>query len=207
MANLQVLETKTSENEEYGVYKLASSNTMYMELPQASGQISFPTPLQGAKYEILAHTHNSPANSTLSIFSWYDIEVFAGFLKNGKIDGTEFVTYLMTADGTRYAMTINDTNSFLEFMAIAGDDNFNMTVAQRRVDAMNKYYNLFNDSNVDPLIDNDHLPQDNLAPFLQMLQDYNMGLSLFEVVDGTYENYKELVYNSNTQQIDETPCP
>lgn len=204
--SLQILETKTTENQEYGAYKLASSSTVYGELPQSSGEIAFPTPLEGEQYEVLAHTHNSPASTTLSIFSWYDLETFAKLMKNNKLDNSSFVTYLMTADSTRYAITFNNINKFLEFMATHGDDNFNMVVAQKRVKVMEEFYNLFEDTEIEPLIDIDNTPEENLVPFLKMLQNNNMGISLFEV-DSLYLNYQELSYNNSTNQIIKTPCP
>lgn len=81
---------------------------------------------------VVAHTHNSPANSTYSAFSYADLEAISKLLRNRKIDNTKFVSFLSTTDGTNYAFTIDDTAKFLKFFALLKDDNFGEIIANKR---------------------------------------------------------------------------
>jgi hypothetical protein len=156
---------------------------------------------------MMAHTHNSPATDTYSIFSWSDLEAFALLLKLGKIDANNFTAFLATADGTYYALTIENTQNFLQFFALKEDPLFDNNIALKRVDQAKKYFGelaSFND-NINPIIDYDTDPLDDEKAFLDLLQENNLGLSLFES-NATFTTFEKVTHNKTTGNIDKTPC-
>lgn len=86
------LEAKTSEPIEHGIYKTSGSVTTQIAIAGQNGSVEFPNITTG-KYEVVAHTHNSPANSTYSIFSWEDLESVYNMIKADKINTSKFVSF------------------------------------------------------------------------------------------------------------------
>lgn len=114
------LATTTSQDTENGIYALddyaGTEPDAIKTIPEGTaGELEInanpPTP-----YVMLAHTHNSPADSTYSVFSWDDLTTISLLLFKDQIEVNEFVFYVITADGTRYAMTINNKEKFMQYI-------------------------------------------------------------------------------------------
>ncbi len=202
---LSNMANKTSENTEWGRYKITSANVIQTPASTASGQVSFPFPSVGVKYTMMAHTHNSPAEQTFSVFSWTDLVQMGEMIKNNQIDSNHFVAYLATADGTYFALTIEDPYTFGQFFALSGQPNFDMNIAENRVNEANKYFGELSPNN-DPIIkeNNTDLYADKKA-FLQFLQNNNLGVSLFES-NQNFSTFTKLAYNPTTNNVDSENC-
>ena len=131
---LNTLSSNTTATTERGFHKLSNSSIIQNAAVGTGGAVKMPDVPNGATCTILAHTHNSPATSTYSIFSWSDLQAFAQLLKLGKLDVNTFTAFLATADGTYYALTIENTQNFLQFFASGGDPLYNENIAIKRVD-------------------------------------------------------------------------
>lgn len=194
---------KTSESNEWGKFKTSNTNIIQTPASTASGEVSFPN-LTTGQYTMMAHTHNSPANTTYSVFSWADLEVLATLVRNGKVDTENFVSFLATADGTYYAFTIEDSEAFAQFFATAFDAGFDPVIGEKRAKAMNKYFDPGKKGN--PVIKENN--DDNLADekaFLDFMQDNNMGASLFES-NSTFTTFDKVTHNKITDNVDKQPC-
>lgn len=200
---LASMATQVSDTSEHGRYKLTRSNVVQTPPTGTNGAVSFPTPASGA-YIMHAHTHNSPANTTLSVFSWFDLEAIAKLMKQGKIS-PDCVFFLATADGTNYAFTIDDQVKFSQFFAIGTDPDFDMEIGIQRAETMKKYYDVGNVTGT-PLIKEDST--NNLVDekaFLDMLADNNMGASLLEA-NSNFTSFNKVVHDKATDTIVPTPC-
>lgn len=197
------MSNKTSDTNEWGRYKLTSASVVQTPPSTSSGEVSFPSLVDG-KYTMMAHTHNSPASDTYSIFSWVDLEALALLLKKGKIDTNNFTVFLATADETYYALTIDDTVNFLQFFALGTDANFDPEIAEKRVEQASIYYGEL-EKNDNPKIDYNTDPLGDEKAFLNFLQDNTLGLSLFES-NSDFSIFKKVTYNKTTDNIDKTPC-
>ena len=207
-AEIVSLATKTSETQEHGRYKLSTMSVIQTPPTSLSGEVSFPAPSATAKYIMMAHTHNSPASSTYSIFSWHDLEAIANLVKTNNVDTNQFVAFLATADGTFYALTIDNLNAFIQFFALPKDPLYNAEIAMNRSEAILNYYNpKFNVDIVSPLIIENGTS--NLADekaFLNLLQNNNMGMTLFET-DANFNSFTKVKINKTTNNIEPNPCP
>ena len=199
---LQSLAGMTSQTVEKGKYNTSITNTINDLPSSASGEIVIPPLPSGEMYLLIAHTHNSPSSSTYSIYSWEDLENMSKLIKSGQIDINEFILIVITADGTRYALTVSDTNSYLKFFAFAKDPLFEMDIAMNRVKVMDKYY--FDKTK--PLIkENSTNNVKDEKSFLKMLDENNMGLTLFEI-NSTFTTFSKVKLNKTTNTITPTPC-
>lgn len=201
---LNTLSGNTTANTERGFHKLSNSNIIQNAAVGTSGAVQFPNVPNSATCTIFAHTHNSPAASTYSIFSWADLEAFAQLLKEGKLDANNFTAFLATADGTYYALTIENTQNFLQFFAIWGDPSFDMNIATKRVDQASKYFGELV-KNDNPIIDYNTDPVNDEKAFLDLLQDNNLGVSLLES-NATFTTFEKVTHNKTRGNIDKTPC-
>lgn len=203
---LITLKSLTGASTERGKYKL-NSTTLIQNMPVGDdAQVDMPIPTGTQKYEMIAHTHNAPASATYSVFSFEDILAMNTLLRLGKIDVSKFTAFLMTADGTNYAFTINNSTQFLKVFATKFDADFDSISAVNRYNANVKYYRGDQVNNLSPLIienSSDNLKDEKL--FLEFLKDANMGLSLFEVND-TFDSYEMVTYNSRTDSIIKQNC-
>ena len=193
----------TSASTERGRYKLTSSNFIQTPPTGSDGYVNIPIPTTG-QYVMFAHTHNSPASGTLSVPSFADIEAMATLLKLGKIDASNFVFFLMTADGTNYAITIDNPIQFLKVFATQFDDGFDFDIGVNRYNMKIKYYTGIKDE--PPLIKEDN--SDNIVDeklFLDFLETTKMGLSLFEV-NNTFDEFTRVTHNKTTGNIDKNNC-
>jgi len=202
-SELEFLQSKTSDTKEWGRYKVTTSNLIQTPPTTAALEVSFPVP--SGKYVMLAHTHNSPASSTYSVFSWEDLEAFAALMKNDKIDSEQFVAFLITADGTSFALTIDNPDKFKKFFALSYEPNFDLSIAEKRVSEAKKYYGLL-DPDPNPIIKENNL--DTVADekaFLDILQNNDLGLSLFEV-NPTFTAFDKVSHDKTTGIINKQPC-
>ncbi|MCW1147044.1 hypothetical protein [Flavobacterium lacisediminis] len=207
IANIQTelsnMSNKVSDPNEWGRYKLTSASVIQTPPSTSSGEVSFPMPTSG-QYVFMAHTHNSPASTTYSVFSWTDLVALADLLKKNKIDTNNFVAFLATADGTYYALTIENTQNFLKFFAVKGDPLFDMNIATKRVELASKYYGELV-PNPSPIIDYNTTPLNDEIAFLNLLQNNNLGLSLLES-NSTFTSFEKVTFNQTTGNIDKQPC-
>lgn len=204
---LNTLSSNTALTSERGFHKLSNSSMIQNAAVGTNGAVKMPDVPNGAKCTILAHTHNSPATDTYSIFSWVDLASFAQLLKEGKLDANNFTAFLATADGTYYALTIENTQNFLQFFALGGDPLYNQNIALKRVEQAKLYYGelaSFNE-NIAPIIDVNTDPINDEKAFLDLLQDNNLGVSLFES-NATFTTFEKVTHNKTTGNIDKTPC-
>lgn len=202
-SEISSMATKTSEPNEWGRYKLTSSSVIQTPPSTSAGAVDFPIPASG-QYTMIAHTHNSPASSTYSIFSWMDLEGLATLIRQGKVDTQKFVAFLATADGTYYALTIEDPSAFSNFFATAFDTEFDLETGKIRAREMNTYYDPAKIGN--PIIKENN--SDNLADekaFLTFLQDNNLGVTLFEA-NSDFTTFEKVSYDKLTDDIQKTPC-
>jgi hypothetical protein len=202
---LNTLSGLTSAGTENGFYKYSNSNTIQNAAVGTSGAVQFPNVPNSANCTIFAHTHNSPAASTYSIFSWDDLLAFAQLLKEGKLDANNFTAFLATADGTYYALTIENTQNFLQFFALGGDPLFDMNIAMKRSEQVYKYFGGLS-SNTNPYIkenSTDNILDEKL--FLDFIQDNNLGVSLLES-NATFTTFDKVTHNKTTGNIDKIPC-
>lgn len=209
------LKAQTSASMEHGIFidDTATSSTLnpsqpIPQLPDGSVQ---PNTNPVNDYVMMAHTHNSPSSSTYSVPSWEDLTSIADLTLNGHIDVSEFVFYLFTADGTSYAITINDASDLADFFLDPSDPNLNnpndpnynenrnkiAELARARV----KYY-----YNKPPIIqENSTDYNQDLIHFLTLLKEADMGLSVFEI-DNNITTFTEVTLNNTNDDIVPNNC-
>ncbi|MDT0295007.1 hypothetical protein ACFQ3R_05575 [Mesonia ostreae] len=187
---LQAIKTKTSETVEHGFYALKGGSGIEDQAPGTNGKIDFnQNPLK--KYVIIAHSHNSLASETYSVFSWDDLYWLANAIRKGSIKTSKFVMFLTTADGTNYALTISNRSSFKNFFADM--DNMSLTEQAKFSKMEQVQKNAF--SKKEAPIKESNQTTTELAneerEFLKMLQNADLGAEVFEF-DANFENPKEL---------------
>lgn len=203
------LKTKTSDTIEHGKYystpsSVTTPNPINDFPPGVSTSINInlnPT----KKYVMIAHTHNSPSNSTYSIFSWDDLTIINNLAKNNKIKVNEFVFYVITADETIYALTIEDTSKLDDFFY--SPPNIPGTVVDMpRFIKIQDYFDIYyNDQTNGKINVNNTNNANDLLNFLKFMKQADLGLSISEV-DSTFTNFKKLELNSNNTEVIKTPC-
>lgn len=195
---------KTGETTEWGRFKTTNASVIQTPGSTASGEVSFPIPSNG-QYTMMAHTHNSPANTTYSVFSWADLEALATLVRNEKVDTDNFVAFLATADGTYYAFTIEDPDAFAQFFATALDTGFDPAIGAKRAKEMDKYYDI-DKKGTPPLISENSTDNNKVEKaFLDFMQDNNIGASLFES-NSTFTTFDKVTHNKTTDNVDKQPC-
>jgi hypothetical protein len=212
---LIALEGTTSQNHENGIFVESSSPNVQNATtsPTASATVDFPNLASPNKYKVMAHTHDAygPYGSgTFSIFSWEDLAIAADIIKDSEFDDDFFTLYLATADGTRYALTIEGTSSFSSYFDWKTDPNnpanTNYTDFQKRLDLNQKEREYYAEQPIPGKIGYNSTPANDVKVFLKMLKDLNLGVSLFEV-DATYTTFTKLTLNSNgTAVVPKAPC-
>lgn len=193
-----VINTKTSTTDPSETYKdkLVNLAPTVSDVANENGRYLTNTNLVGSctpgftvkflftiNYKAISHTHNNDPNGKYSIFSFEDLMGISELLHKGKINGTDFVATLSTSKGTHYALTIADVNKFKAFFYAQNNDGTgaNQTQWWGNYNTMSgikdKYYN--NETN--PLISQTDTKNANvLEKFLDMLNESDMGLALFE---------------------------
>ena len=205
------LATKTTEAVEHGIYSLdgyTGTETDAIKIVPAGTAGMINVDLNpSTPYVMLAHTHNSPANTTFSIFSWNDMLLISYLLSKDHIKVNEFIFYVFTADGTRYAMTISDKQKFIDTFYNMKSLNMNEIVDFEKMNESQKIYKKYFDShdgNV-PLIKVDSNPNDDKLNFLKLMKENNIGADLFEVSADLNTFTKLKLNNINTIIVPE-PC-
>lgn len=207
------LAATTSESHENGFFidKTATATTAnpIQNFPAGSGtggSIDInPNPSQ--KYTMIAHTHDASGadgQGTYSIFSYGDLAAISNIIQHNKLDANEFVFYVITADGTRYALTIDCAPCLMELCYPCGGNNttgtpVNVDKLLDRDQWQKQYYNKSNGIHAQSDKENDK------KVFLNFIKEVNLGVSLFEV-DATFTNFEKLDYNSKTNSITKVPC-
>jgi len=219
---LVALKGTTSQNHENGIYvdNTATATTpnpiqnLPIITPQGVPAIDMPNLPAPKKYTIIAHTHDAvgPNNTgSFSIFSWADLNAIADKIRLGQIDEDNFVFYVITADNTIYALTIDWPSAFSEYFDIYTNPNdpsqtnyFNSEKAIKLKYTEDEYYK--DEATVGSgkigLATN---PQDDLKIFLQMLKKLKLDVSLFEV-DPTFTTYTKKTLSSNGTVQPGIPC-
>ncbi|MEE9349530.1 MAG: hypothetical protein V3U80_05740 [Flavobacteriaceae bacterium] len=164
-------------------------------------------PVGTQKYEMIAHTHNSPASNTYSVFSFSDLRVISNLLRRNKIDNSKFVCFLSTADGTNYAFTIDDPVQFLKVFALLKDVGYDQATSQNRSNQNIKYFDDYNISptNTPLIVENSTSNLDDEKYFLDFISATNLSLTLFEV-NNTFDSFEKVSHNTTTGNIDKITC-
>lgn len=202
----------TTDSVEHGltIMNNADANTPnpYTEYVGVATGVNMPTK-PPVPYMLVAHTHNSPANSTYSVPSWFDLLWIAQAHHNNGVN-SDTVFIVVTSDGTRYAITIEDWTSFEEnvyalFPGVAVDQD----KMKKSTKIANDYYYGWYDANgniikeAKILADSPDKEQD-LKYFLEMNNKNIMGINLSEAnADFTQFTKVSLSFNG---QIKKTPC-
>ncbi len=162
-----------------------------------------PNPTPPNKYTVIGHTHDASGplgTGSFSIFSWQDLTRLAELIHDGYMDNDNFVFYLATADGTRYALTTEWPTSFADYFdrritfgIPESPTNLNYNKAVELGKSEKKYY-----SNA-PLTNKIHLTSnknDDLINFLKMQKELKLNFTLFEV-DSTFSTYTKVSLKSD----------
>lgn len=201
----------TSQNHENGIFidKSATEQTAnpFQTIPQGTGGVIKTNTNPSQPYVMLAHTHDaygSDGTGTYSIFSSGDMAVISNLIQKNKIDLDNFVFYVITADGTRYAITVNCAECLKPFCYPCESSGVGTPVDTKKIikkgELFNKFYNKLDG------IHSQSNPQDDIKTFLKFVQAANLGVNLFEV-DATFSNFQKLELDSKTSDIIRKPCP
>lgn len=201
------LATKTSDAVEHGRYKLSSASVIQTPPTGSNGAVSYPSPNSTAGvYTMQAHTHNSPASATYSVFSWEDLMSISFLITKNKIS-SDCVFFLITADGTSYAMTINDMTKFTDIMYNFSSYPEGTMIDMERVFNRNKLDKAFykTENNNVPLIKVNSNPANDKLNFLKFMKQANLGVDLMTVDNATFTNFTKITLD-NDDNIVPTPC-
>lgn len=201
---------KTSDSTEAGAGKIVGSNngtndgiTDYTY--SGDGYLDIDPPSSG-KFSFIGHTHNSPANSTYSVFSWWDLsDGLYSWIKNNQITNN-FVYFVFTADGTYYAITVENASNFKKFFTPLDDllDNpspIQISTHANMNNALTVYFKGTKDK--EPLIKEDNTDYTQDAKyFLQMLKDANIGIEVFET-DNSLSSFDKVSLDENGNKKEE----
>ena len=208
------LEATKTQNHENGIFVDSNSPNIQNATPSttASSTVDFPNLSPPNKYKIMAHTHDAYGpygTGTFSIFSWGDLLQAADIVKENEFDDDFLTLYLATADGTRYALTIDWPSAFYQVFDINTNPNnpsqtnyFNSDKFQELYKIENKYYSEIPTSGK---ISYNSTPEDDLKVFLKMMKELKLNISLFEV-DPTYTTFSKLTLNSDATVKRGNPC-
>ena len=208
---LVTLAGTTSASQENGIYiyDTATSTTAnpVQNLPSTTiagvTAVGLPNPTAPNKYTVIAHTHDASGplgTGSYSIFSWQDLTRLAELIHDGHMDNDNFVFYLATADGTRYALTTEWPTAFADYFdrrktygIPESDTNLDWKKAVELDEDEKDYY-----SNA-PLTNKIHLTSDkndDLITFLKMQKKLKIDFTLFEV-DPTFTTYTKVSLKSD----------
>lgn len=179
-----------------------------------SGMVEIP-PDPSSKYTAMAHNHDG--QNTYSVFSSGDFGLIGLVdVAYNKLDIDKFVSFLVTAKGTRYAFTINNKakfRSFYEYIKMKRSDtplseyNTYVQMLKKIQTVLDKYYDERESHPVHPLIKETSTNTTmDLLLFVKFLEEADMGISIFEV-DENFENFKEVKKNPNDPtQVSKSNC-
>ena len=193
--DLVTLASKVNDTIEHAIFKKENSAQTQTLNAGTNGSIAIP-PCPSEKYVTVAHTHNSPANKTYSVFSDGDLVAIARNLHCSKIETSRFVAFLSTANGTHYALTIHSATKFKNFIDyVKGYDAPNDNSTNFNSENMLELEVLFNDYYNDPL--NPKIKEETTANngdkinFLKLIKENDVGVTLFET-DSEFENFTKI---------------
>jgi hypothetical protein len=199
----------TSQSQENGIFidKSATAQTAnpVQTVPQGVGGMIDINMNPTQKYVMLAHTHDASGgngNGTYSIFSWDDMAALSRLVQNDKVDTGDFVFYVITADGTRYALTIDCTlciDSFRYPRTNAQGTILDMKKVAEMEKIFQKYYGTNGTIKVNSNV------EDDKKSFLEFIKEAKLGLNLFEV-DATFSNFQKLELDNKTSNVIKKPC-
>lgn len=159
------------------------------------------------KYTYVYHTHNSPAETTYSIFGWADLIWMRFAYLNGAVDSnTVFV--VVTADGTKYAMTVDAWEFFNNvFYVRMPNEEFNMEMTTNADRIRGDYFEgqFIDGVWKEPLIPEYSTDKEkDLGYFLQMMEKNAVSINLFEINDD-FTKFTKVSKNINGQ-LQRSPC-
>jgi hypothetical protein len=206
------LGTKVSDSIEQGftVDNSITSTTANPIQPLSAGSFgTIEIPSQPTHpYIVIAHTHNSPATKTYSVPSWEDLDELSGAIQHNPnfADVTNLIFITITADGTQYAIMIDNFQAFIDYFYWATTDpsQFNLTLFNKKDDNRLLYYygKKVNNVEIPPKIkENSTDKAQDLKYFMQIAE--SAGLNVFEM-DSTFGTFKEITVINN--QIIKTEC-
>lgn len=217
---LVAMANTTSGSQENGIfiYDTATSTTPnpVQNLPSVTiagvTAVGLPNPTAPNKYTVIAHIHDAAGplgTGSYSIFSWQDLTRLAELIHDGYIDNDNFVFYLATADGTRYALTTEWPTAFADYFdrrktygIPESQTNLDYNKALKLDAPEKKYY-----SNA-PLANKIHLTSnknDDLIIFLKMQKELKLDFTLFEV-DPSFSTYTKVSLKSDGTTIKRETC-
>lgn len=169
-------------------------------------------------YVSIIHTHDAfgldsdgdgIGTGTYSVFSFEDLMVMAETLHNNKLNSGTFVAFLITAKGTRYALTINDPTKFLNLfyykivdIPSTPEEAGRWTLSKENLRPLFKEY--YDPNNNDRKIKASDTDNDNvLKEFLSFLNEADAGISLFEA-NPDFDSFQPLKLNLLSSEPDRT---
>lgn len=210
--SLVTLATTTSQNYENGMFidNTATATTANPEQTIPSNTTNGGTiPLNmnpTNKYVMLAHTHDSygtDGTGTYSIFSWDDLTTINRLIQTNHIDNSNFVFYVITADGTRYALTIDSSFALNKFFYYTGNLPIGTQLDEGRLLNTETYFKKYY-LEKKGLIKTNSNKVDDKKNFLNFIKEAGLGVTLFEA-DATFSTYQKLSI-SDSGVVTPTPC-
>lgn len=194
----------TSQNQENGFFidaaATSSTTNPIQNFPVgAAGTIDISdNPLQ--KYVVIVHTHDAngiTGNGTYSVFTWDDLAKINQLLIKNHIDVANFIFYVITADGTKYAMTIENPAVFQNFFYYQNPNNIGQTVDVERFKKIEKVFTKYY-KKPSGLLSETSNPLNDKVNFLKFLKDTGLssGVSLFES-NSDFTSYSKITLKSN----------
>lgn len=202
---LIALAAKTSETVENGIFIDDVSSNVQTVPPGTSGKLDISNDPTNP-YVSIAHTHNSPDSTTYSVFSWDDLAFMARAMENGKIKTNKFVAFLMTADGTNYALTINDPGKLMDLFYHPNGGAGDMADVEKMIDMERVFKEYYDPDNAEAKIEENNTDDNaDRNALLQLLRDNDCGVDLFEC-DDTFTTFEKLMLNANNTDVTKENC-
>ncbi len=192
------LATTTSQSNENGIFidntATSTTNNPIQNVPAGIGGTIDINKNPTYKYVMIAHTHDAYGlgNGTFSVFSFEDLATLAQIAEKDKLETSNFVFYLATADTTYYALTINDVSKLKNYfsnttLAVGLGATFD-SAKFIKISKMNEKYF---DKDKGKIEVNSTNKENDLIYFLEFLKDTDLGLTMFET-DATFTEYKKV---------------
>ncbi len=189
-----------------GEYQGVANNSTVQTLPTSPS----------SDYISMAHVHNENATiKSYSVPSLGDLQWIARRYKDGYLNTSEFTAFLATADGTYFALTINNPTKLWKFFRYMDAGNFNITI-QERIEASKKLKEVYK-----PILkkyyydEQSALIQENaqgatnneqqLRYFMQFLKEADIGITVFESNEN-FSTFTKLSIKGFDVKRSTTPC-
>ena len=153
------------------------------------------------KYVVIVHTHDATGatgNGTYSVFTWDDLAKINQLIIKNHIDTSNFIFYVITADGTKYALTIENAAVFQNFFYYLDPNNVGQTVDPNKLLNMQNVFDTYYNKEKAGLISETTNPTNDKVNFLKFLKDTGLssGVSLFES-NSDFTSYSKLSLTSS----------